>query len=323
MVLAAAVVLTGCSAKFGGLPMPGKGAGAPAITAEVLGDLRTVEPCTLTDPGVFSRFGPAEFGTPESLDYCSVSIRPDTSTEVLVMVGQLGRLSDDPGLAERRLEDVDDGVYRARANTDVALCSEALVFAADDLTLTVAGTTYSGAAENTCEMVAAGMDKVVEVVEKGGVGHRFPEPDSLVMLDPCELVPEGTVTALPGFAAATRQDNPGRHQCSWGAPEGADRLRVTVVFGAGSSPKVYGGAVGSNTDPIAGRPTVTNPFPGTGDSSFCRVETGHIAFTEFEEHLGMVEVASVYSRAPAGQVRAACQAATAVAAVVWPRLPPA
>jgi hypothetical protein len=319
----AVAVLTGCSARLGGLPLPATTLDEPsAITAEVLGDLSTIEPCTLTGPEVFSEFGSAEFAAPESLDYCTVSVKPDTSSEVVVTVGQLGRLSDRPELETQRLEDVDDGLYTARSSDDPSFCSQVLVFAEDDLTLDVSGSVFTGTVTTACDMVAAGMGKVIEVIQDGNVGHRFPEPASLVTLDPCDLVSDATVTAQPGFAAATRRDNPGGHLCSWATSTGADRVSLSVVFGAGSMPEVAA-ASESNTDPIAGRPSVTNMFPTSGSLTFCLVETGHISFTEFEEHLGMVEVASVYARVPAAQQRIACPAAVAVATEVWPKLPPA
>lgn len=317
-------VLAGCSSTVGGLPLPATTLeGPPGLTAEALGHLPTIEPCTLTDAEVFSEFGTAEFAPPESLDYCAVSVKPDASSEVIVAVGQLGRLNERPELQRQRLRDVDEGVYIAQPDDDPSLiCSQVLVFDEYDLTLEVVGSVLSGTVTTTCDMVAAGMDKVIEVVQDGGVGHRFPEEDSLVTVDPCDLVSDETVTAQRGFAAATREDTPSGHRCSWSTSTGGERFTLTVIFGAGSMPEVFAGAE-SNTDPIAGRPSVTNLTTSSDSAVFCLVETGHIAFTEFDDQLGMVEVASVFARVPAAQRALACPAAVAVATELWPKLPPA
>lgn len=314
--------LTGCSAKLGGLPLPGPAAAESPVTAEVLGDLSTIEPCTLTDPEVFRRFGSAEFGTPESLDYCTVSVRPDLSSEVIIRVGRLGRLSDAPDLQGQRLEDVDDNLYTVQGYDDSSICSQALVFAGDDLTIEVAGIHSAGEVTTNCDMVAAGMDQVIDVIRNGGVGHRFPEPDSLVTLDPCDLVGDETVTAFPGFADLARVDNPGGHQCHWRSPTDETELRVEVAFEAGPMPEVWSEGV-SNTNPVAGRPSVTNMNPRAAEATVCVVSTGHIPFTEFEEQLGLVEIAEVFVYVPGENQPVACQAATAVATELWPKLPPA
>jgi hypothetical protein len=323
LVIALVGVLTGCSSTVGGLPLPATTLDEPpTLTAEVLGDLPTVEPCTLTDPEVFSEFGEAEFAQPESLDYCAVSVRPEASSEVVVTVGEFGRLSEDSGLEGRRLRDVDEGVYLAQPDSEPRFCTQVLVLAEDDLTLKVVGSVLSGTVDPTCDLVAAGMDKVIEVLEEGGVGHRFPDPDSLVTIDPCDLVSDRTVTGQRGFASATRRDTPSGHRCSWSTSTGPDRSTVTVVFGAGTMPEVFPRAE-SNTDPIAGRPTVTNLTTAGDTAAFCLVETGHIAFTEFEDQLGIVELVSVFARVPTARRALACPAAVAVATELWPKLPPA
>lgn len=320
MVLAAAV-LTGCSSKVGGRPIADETFSEPRSAVEVLGELTTIEPCSLTDPEVFAEYGEVDFALPESLDYCSILVKPDASTEVVVTVGQLNRLSDNPDLESQKLEDVNDELYTVQVSPDQSFCAQALVFAEEDLMLEVSTYMLAGESTITCEMVQDGMDRVIEVIESGEVEHRSPVTDSLVTLDPCALIEDATVTALPGFAAAEREDNPGRHQCYWRTSAGDDRLSVRVIFGAGPTPLVTDVA-GANANPIAGRPTVTNPFRDAGSSAFCTVETGHIPFTEVEGQPAVVELAQIFVRMPAGQVQAGCQAAVAVATALWPQLPP-
>ena len=327
-MVAAIGILAGCTTSVGE---------ASKTTALLLGDLATIEPCSLTDPEVFAEFGDAEFGPPDALNYCTVLITPNAADQVTILVGALGRPSahyrGTP--LPRKLEDVADSIYTTKLDDRGYSCWQTLVFEEEDLTLDVSGRNDINADSpaSSCDMVAAGMAKVVEVVLAGDVEHRTPEPNSLVSVDPCDLVTDETVTALPGFAAVQRTDSPGGHRCRWSLPPGPERpLSVSVYFGVGTIPtsRDYPGLpVTSST--IAGRPSIILPI---GDSS-CTVETGHIPFDEVEGATDMVETVEVYAETPPGQRDTAgeldqhelddatCEGAVAVATALWPRLPSA
>jgi hypothetical protein len=319
------LALAGCSTRFGGEPVaaehPNKSE-APEPddhTAEaMLGDLTTLAPCGLTDPAVFDTFGTADYAVPESLDYCAISVKPQPGVEVVVSVGQLGEVSATPDLPGKRLRDVDEDRYVAQSDDGAGYCTQTLVFP-DEVTLEVTGTPYQGSPPDTCDLVTAAMDKVIEVLDGGEAGHRSAADDSLVGLDPCSLVADDTVTALPGFAAAQRREYPGHHQCYWETSSGPDRQSVRLMFAAGPVPAT--GAAGAKSTPIGGRPTITTPYPDVGDAAYCAVESGHVPFDEVPGQAGMVELAEVYVRMPKGKVDQGCQAATAVATKVWPALP--
>jgi hypothetical protein len=320
--LAILVALTGCGTRVGGQPVAATSLPPRAddhSAATMLGDLPTLAPCSLTDPAVFAEFGTATYATPESLDYCAIAVKPQSGVDVVLTVGQLGRLSDTPDLAGRRIRDVDDDRYVAQSDDGAGSCTQSLVFP-DEVTLEIAGTSYEGTPPDTCGMVTAAMNKVIEVLDGGEVGHRSSADDSFAGLDPCSLVEDGTVTALPGFAAAQRRESPGRHQCYWETSTAPDRMSIRLMFAAGPVPAVTG--AGAKSTPISGRPTVTTPYPEVGDAAYCAVESGHIAFDEVPGQEGMVELAEVYVRVPKGAVDQGCQAATAVATAVWPALPP-
>jgi hypothetical protein len=335
-LVAAVAILAGCTTS-----------GEESTTAaRVLGDFATIQPCSLTSLEVFDEFGSAEFGTPGSLDHCTVVVKPDASEtvslkrnvaeEVTIVVGELLRPSDDiPFLPTAKLEDVTDSIYTTQPDDVGVSCWQTLVFAEDDLALSVRSSLSPTASPfPTCDMVAAGMAKVVEVIQAGEVEHRSPEPNSLVSLDPCDLVDDETVAALPGFAEAQRVDSPGRHQCYWRTSTGMDGLRVTVSFGVAEPPEPRSSlGFDVNADPIAGRQSVTTYVPSS--SKFCIVETGHIPFEEVAGATGLVEVVEVKADLPPGQsdptgqldepdrVKAACEGALAVAKELWPRLPSA
>ena len=100
----------------------------------------------------------------------------------------------------------------------------------DGVTVEVHAYEAQGEAD-TCSIAEAGMDHVIEVVLDGNVAHRSPAPNSLVVLDPCALVSDGDVTAVPGLAGMRRPDNyPGKHKCRWTQGD----LVVVVAFGAGA-----------------------------------------------------------------------------------------
>jgi hypothetical protein len=310
-----------CSSRVGGEPAAAttvSSAPQEPSAENLLGDLTTIDPCSLTDPAVFQPYGTATFATPESLDYCAVTVTPGAGIEVIVTIGELGELSESPELEGKHVRELDDGLFVAERDNTTGFCAHALVFT-DEVTLDVASSTYQGTAPDTCPMIDAAMNKVVEVIEGDGVEHRSPEPDSLMSVDPCSLIDDAAITALPGLTGALRREYPGHHQCYWETSSAQDRMSVRLVFGAGAVPTPYG--TGANKKPIAGRASVTNPIPDAGAASFCTVDTGHIPFDEVDGQTGMVELASVFARMPKGKVKAACQVAVAVATAVWPRLP--
>ncbi len=320
VVAAVAVVfLSACTAKVGGLPvaattLPEK---PDELTSEVVfDDLTTVAPCSLTDLEAFEAFGVAEFTTPESLDYCAVRVNDTAGADVIISIGAFGVLSAQPELEGKRVKDVDGGMWVGQQDDAPSFCSQLLVFP-DDVTMQVSGSVYDGSAD-TCPMVEAGMDKAIEIIADEAVEHRDPARDSLLTIDPCTLVEDDDVAAVPGLEGVSRGDEyPGKHTCFWEQSPGSP-VNVRLQFGAGPEPGVYsqGGAEGL----VGGRQSATNRYPEVGENSYCSVETAHIEFDEIEGE-DAFEVASVYARAPGGQVDAACATATAVAELVWPELP--
>lgn len=339
LVLVAAIgFLAGCTSGFGE---------ASKTAALLLGDFSTIEPCSLTDPEVFAEFGNVEFGQPRSLDFCAVVIKPnaDPDADVTIEVGELGRANADylETPLPRKLEYVADSIYITELDDRGGdSCWQMLVFEEEDLTLSVRGGFGYGrgygygevAPVSPCDLVAAGMAKAVEVVLAEKVEHRSPEPNSLVSLDPCDLVSDETITTLPGFAAAQRTESPGGHQCRWHTPSAPPDgpLRVTVTFDVGKMPKsLESQGIPSKSSTIAGRPAVALPMV----EKSCRVETGHIPFDEVEGTTDIFETVDVYADMPPGQrdaarqldmderEDAACEGAIAVATALWPRLPSA
>lgn len=315
--VAAAVFASACTVQVSGDPVAGTT--LPPVPEEltsevVFEDLTTVDPCSLIDLSVFDELGSAEFATPESLDYCLLTVKAD-GDDAFLMVGALDALDED--LAGVRIEEFDGGLWLSQRDDSAEYCSQLLVFP-DDVTLEVQGSTTDSGTD-ICPFVEAAMEYVVGVVLDGDVEHREPKKRSLITVDPCEVLSDADVQGVPGFEAAAKPaQSPAEHGCYWETGSGANRMSVRLTFGVGREPEAF--RPGANETLIAGRESATNPYDSVGDGSYCAVETGHILFEEVDGE-DIVEVAGVFVRMPAGQVNAGCQAAVAVATIVWPELP--
>ncbi|MGB3437262.1 MAG: hypothetical protein WBA97_00810 [Actinophytocola sp.] len=316
MAVVAVAVLSACTARVGGLPTAATTLPDELTSEVVFGDLTTIAPCSLTDPEAFDEYGTAEHATPESLDYCAISVDTSGDADVILSIGAFGELSAQPELEDNRVKGVDGGLWVGQQDDLPSFCSQLLVFP-DGVTMQVSGSVVDGSVD-ACPMVETGMDYAIEVIQGRDVEHREPEDGSLLTIDPCSLVEDDDIAAIPGLSGLSRPDEyPGKHSCFWEQGPGSP-VNVRLEFGAGPEPGLYtqGGAEGL----VGGRQSATNRYPEVGENSYCSVETGHIEFDEGED---VVEIASVYARAPGGQVDAACAAATAVAELVWPELPEA
>lgn len=302
----AVAVLSACTSRVGGTPVT-ETTLPPELTAEsAFADIRTVDPCSLTSPDVFDTFGLAVHTLPESLEFCAIRVStPDG--EVRIHVGAFGGLATNPELRDKRVKDVERGLWVGQLTDTPSFCRQALVFP-DDVLMLVQGQASDRGDADACPVVEAGMDHAIEVILDDGVGHRTPERDSLMLIDPCSLVDDADVGAIAGLAGARRSEvYPARHDCFWKV---GSEVTVLIRFRVGLKP------AGANEDPVAGRPTATNPAPEQGTGSSCAVETAHLPFTD-----DVFELAGVYVRMPKGQVDAGCAAARAVAELVWPKLP--
>ncbi|MFI7678356.1 hypothetical protein [Actinophytocola sp. NPDC049390] len=317
LAVLAVVLVSACTSRVGGLPVAATTVPDELTSEAAFEDLTTVAPCSLTDPEAFAEYGTPEFATPESFDYCAIRINTDGDADVLISVGAFGVLSAQPEIEGNRVKDVEPGMWVGQQNDSSSFCSQLLVFP-DGVTMQVAGTVYDGSAD-TCPMVDTGMEWAIDVILDGDVEHRDPQNDSLITVDPCSLVGDGDIAAIPGLDGVNRPDDyPGKHTCFWEQRPDSP-VTVRVEFGAGPEPAVYGDA---KEGLVAGRQTVTSQYREINGHDYCAVETGHLPFTEIESE-DVVEVASVYVRMPTGQVTKACAAATAVAELVWSELPDA
>jgi hypothetical protein len=322
-----AVALTaGCATTISGTAVPGSG-GAPAKTsgpstkpqeptaADSLGDLTTIDPCSLTDPGVFDGFGTAKLGVPDSLHDCLVEIKTSAKSPVTLYVGGLDRTERYPDAAGKKSKDLPGGLRVVDYESEATRCEQLLIFP-DDITMSVYAALDDGEEPRLCDMVTAGMDKAVEVVRDRGVTHYVFPSGSLGSIDPCAVVPPEATEPAPGLGSAKPESWPARHSCFWASADGNTRIRVNFLIGR----PIEANGRGSREVSIAGRTTVVYQTPVSGDGVFCSAETSHIPFA-VKGQSGLVEAANLFVRLPEGQMDAACKAAEEVATAVWPKLP--
>jgi hypothetical protein len=182
------LTLVGCTARVDGSPVTTTGRETPTggAAAAMLGELTTIDPCSLTDLDVFDEFGAATFDVPASFDYCAI----DTAiggADVTVSVGTLNTLAEPPDATTKRVKDLDDDMYVIQPESTERHCDQELVFA-DQITLRVSADIFTDAPTDLCPMVAAVMDKVIDVVEQGpcptpGARGRLADPPRRLLDD--------------------------------------------------------------------------------------------------------------------------------------------
>lgn len=289
------------------------------LTAKAaLGDLTTVDACSLIEPDVFAAFGTTTFVAPESMDYCHLQIAVAGGVKLDLTIGDLDT-GENATATTKPLETLDRGLTLQQDDGAEFSCTQYLIFA-DGIRLRVDVYVYEG--NNTtslCPVVRAGSDKVVDVVTGGKVKHHDYPSRSLSALTSCDLVADSVVEALPGLSMAKKTEYPGKHMCSWASPSGgvgSARVRLLMTLGVPVSTPPSG----STTETIGGRQTLVEPTPEAGDLSFCLLSTDHVPY-ETSIQSDVIEQALVTVRGGKGEVEQACATARAVAAEAWPKLP--
>ncbi len=313
LILWVLLLVAGCAP---GAAPPGQlgGRQSDAGTApSMLGDLRTVDPCTLADPAALQRFGPTENAGTVSLDYCLLHVKQNNGSLVQLAIGELAAGdSDQQGdpVAQR-------GPLRVVQNAPLpGHCTRQIMFA-DNVAMQVSADLLVGdPAAGLCAIAQAGAEAAASALEQHRVGHRRYPANSLALVDPCTLLDSAAVRQIPGLEEAKPQSNPAGHRCMWGA-QSADSPRVQFMHTAGEPPKVLHGAAVEES--IAGRRTVLSVVGGDPRVPLCSAETGHIPFGD--PAAGQVEVAMLVVAVPGMTGTDACEFARGLAGQAWPHLP--
>jgi hypothetical protein len=310
-----ATLLAACTTDIGGTAVPAPSTpSATGITlsnaANLLGDLPTLDPCSLADPSVFEPFGHTEWGELDSFDRCRITIRAASGALVGVDVGPLHE--PDPEVESKPKVDLPGGLVVIDYDSSATRCHQLLRFA-DAITLSVSAERPEGAEPQLCDMVKAGMNKVVEAIRAGSVRHRTFPSGSLASVDPCAVLPRQARALVPVLLGAAEWRSPAKHRCGSVTDDDLEMyLSVGVTSPTAEVPN-------AEERSVAGRPTLVVSWERDG-MAFCEARTKHIPFAA-PNQTTLIEEARVLFRAPGPRLDDACKFAVDVAGQFWPELP--
>lgn len=310
--------LTGCTQLVDGVAVPGSSSAPsapPAMSARTeLGDFGTIQPCAMVDVAALPSDLDAELEPPDSFDACS--LRVNSAGEAIQLdVGALVYDQDDTG--ETGPQRLPSGLQLYLGSVQEQSCAAYLKFA-DGIELTsVAYANDGDGTTNLCTAAAAVARDVSGVLAKGPVPHRGYPAGSFATVDPCPLLTDDTLGPL-GFHAANHQTYPAHHECDWNnGLQNNDALSASLSFIVGPRPAATPNG-STQEQQIGGRSSVL--ISTTDDSAAeCWIDT---AGAPFGAQSNLVEIAEIYLSDADQSTDTACQAATTLAAAVWPKLPP-
>ncbi|WP_018684500.1 hypothetical protein [Actinokineospora enzanensis] len=288
----ALTLVSGCGTVFTPPPDYAHGVDRPVDVAAALGDLPTLDPCSLFDPSDFGATTTALY----TFSDCDVSVG-----EVHVSVGSIDKLDVFPG--QDAPVEFEGMTYLAYSTQDMP-CGRLLQFGS--LALAVfPWFADTGTMTDACDRIAAGFEKMLKRLKYTPyrIKHRTFAPTSLGGLDPCRTTPSAGLRVVKSW--------PTRHTCLWNDPDG--QVSVQVSFGIHTTPPEE---TGSERIEVAGRPTVRYEIP-IDDSLSCRLSGDHTVPGQREhESVNLTVYREDLQTSP-------CDEAKTYAAQLWPTLPPA
>lgn len=211
-----------------GPPGPAPGDGRPGDRS-VIGDERTVDPCSLTDPGEFGRFGESarqdrDYG---NFDRCDVLVYPqgDDGDPIDVQVEfDAGPPPESPapvrtfgGIGIIEEPPAGDECVRALVLPDEADRDTSIWIYADG-----GDARYSGGTDTLCAMADVAARTASETLGRARAEQRTvprrepPAPDvSLLWLDACRLLDAQALEIVPGIDAGDPEVDFGNWDCEW------------------------------------------------------------------------------------------------------------
>jgi hypothetical protein len=301
-------------------PATSPSASAPALDASALpargrtalGDLRTLDPCSLVDLRAFTGVGDAAYGDPQSMDYCVVVVQA-LQGETEVHVGEVVAV-DSPASG------VGDPPHIVRGSPGRPTCPAEVDFT-DGLGLVADAVAPGtpGATAQTCAVAGAALAGVISAIGAQRVGHRTYPARSFGPVDPCTALTAAAVAKrLPALAHTTAVSAPARHQCDFGT-RAATTTYAALVLGAAY--QRFDGGPTSTTMTVGSHKVVLIPTYPTGRPTECTGYGPHIPYPSQSGSAAM-EMAELHVSLPDGAPEAkACQDVAALAKTVFARLP--
>lgn len=300
-----------------GSPAP-RGAAAPTA-AEALGDLPTVDPCSLVDLTAMRELGTVDLAELTGADDCPVAVRADGGAHYEVDIGRLDTVTP-ADLARSEVTSLPGGLSMLAQPPVPGRCERDVLFAdrialqavADDLgegDPTLGGAQYCHAAELA---VNAAADRIA--AER--VAHRQAPAGSLLTVQACSLLSDELVATLPGIGPHPPTPYPAGHQCLYGRADRTAHLRVEL----GIAPPVLPSTANATTETHGGRTSVLLRA-SLPDISLCVLSATHRPSADTVAP-GLVEFSQIVVNLPSADIEGACRAARAAADQAWPKLPP-
>lgn len=315
--LVAALTLTGCSTSVDGAPTS-DGRQTGRLTAEnAFGDLRTIDPCSLTGPFAFEEHGEARMPAKVTMDECHVTVVVD-GEEVVVKLGLLQHVDALPS-GRTEVRTLPGGASIVEVPTQITGNCVLALLLADDVAVSTTAEPYlvdTVPPDTVCALARAGAEGIAEAVRTGLVRHWEPPNNSLARESACGLLPPDQVASLLGITPERVTLYPAEHQCRWGRT-GGDTATVKLDFPVGADPGTVGVPTKAPVAEIAGR-TSWIADTAAGGVAVCNVTTEHIPFAledgEREYVVLRVAVPRTLSKDP-------CAIGRELATAAWPRLP--
>ncbi|MFL6142241.1 MAG: hypothetical protein ACJ72N_10310 [Labedaea sp.] len=317
---AMSVAVAGCAAPVAGTSVPeasaAKDAGAPLTGQIALGDLPTIDYCSLLIPLTLpDELGQLVLLPRPAYDYCAFTVRTK-GIDVGVTVGVVDE-GDPPGGA-RRTPDPDRtlprGLRAQRVREAPDHCTRYLTFT-DSVSIMIQADSTVGEHPghvDSCPIVEATLSVVVDRVLGKRVKHYDFAANSAGRLDACDLLSASALAARLGVPRMQTEHWASTHTCRWSAVGGAGPVVRLSIAPVDSSFDLEH----TKQETIAGSATYVTPNNTRPDFPACQLETT----AADSPQLGARELVLLEVGLP-GKGNDACGPGRALAAEVWPKLP--
>jgi hypothetical protein len=285
------------------------------MTAEaVFGDLLFVELCDFLEPEDLKSFGKAEYVVGAAFDACGIDITRADGSVLEVTVGDLdfGLGSSDP-----ESTDLAGGLRSVPLDKRPGSCVVSVEFP-DDVSMSV--DVYGpDATDDVCPVVHKAIEAMVGRFPEGIVSTREIPSNSLARVDACAVLPESAAADVPGIRKTGEHEVLTKHVCEIGSSsDSAPYLSLQMLVGYPPPSDEYA------TETIAGRKTLVYQAKDEPENGLvtCSVITDHQRI-DTRGLVGTRELAVVSVWVKEADAQRGCPQGKAIAAKVWPKLPPA
>jgi hypothetical protein len=346
------VAACGSSAKKAASPTRGSTATTVRTTSSsgsLLGDQRTVDPCSLVNANDLKTMGSALVSQGLEFNTCEVKITPtgingivnlDIDTNQKSANFNLSRVESQANVSTAGSLQVING----RPTPGTNACYGAVLLP-DKTLISISAkpnnTNANGA--NFCDLEAGVTNGVAAALNSHKVVHRHYPPNSVGQLDMCSLVSKADLTSIVQGLVAETNASPSGHNCNWGDPNDRTGTSPHVLLSTYLSAYKLNTDQGGKIENIAGRDTlITSQQGGSGSGLPASCDAQTTAYT-WPTGLGNTATASSANNVPPpaqfggpqlieepqlsiyanASEQQNCGAVRALAAKVWPQLPPA